>query len=50
MAALREYGYTDADIIEVMAHVALNVFENYVNDVALTELDFPKLERAAIAA
>jgi AhpD family alkylhydroperoxidase len=50
VAALREYGYTDADIIEVMAHVALNVFENYVNDVALTELDFPKLERAAIAA
>jgi AhpD family alkylhydroperoxidase len=47
---LRECGYSDADIIEVMAHVALNVFENYVNDVALTELDFPKLQRAVRAA
>ncbi len=47
---LRETGYSDADIIEAMALVALNVFENYVNDVALTELDFPKLERAVIAA
>jgi AhpD family alkylhydroperoxidase len=47
---LRESGYSDADIIEVMAHVALNAFENYVNDVALTELDFPKLQRAVRAA
>lgn len=47
---LRECGYSDADIIEVMALVALNVFENYVNDVALTELDYPKLARAVRAA
>jgi hypothetical protein len=33
-----------------MALVALNVFENYVNDVALTELDYPKLVRAVRAA
>jgi hypothetical protein len=47
---LRQSGYNDADIIEVMAEVALNVFENYLNDVALIELDFPKLERAVRAA
>jgi len=47
---LRESGCSDAEIIEVMAHVALNVFENYLNDVALTELDFPRLERAVRAA
>jgi AhpD family alkylhydroperoxidase len=50
LVELRENGCCDAEIIEVMAHVALNVFENYVNDVALTELDFPRLERAVRAA
>jgi uncharacterized peroxidase-related enzyme len=47
---LRETGYSDAEIIEVIAHVALNVFENYVNDVALTELDFPRIARSVRAA
>jgi uncharacterized peroxidase-related enzyme len=50
LVELRESGYSDRNIIEVMAQVALNVFENYVNDVALTELDFPRVERAARAA
>ncbi len=47
---LRENGCSDADIIEVIAYVALNVFENYFNDVAQTELDFPRMARAAQAA
>jgi AhpD family alkylhydroperoxidase len=50
MAELRERGCSDAEIIEVVAHVALNVFENYLNDVAQTDLDFPKVERAVKAA
>jgi AhpD family alkylhydroperoxidase len=50
LVELRENDCSDAEIIEVLAHVALNVFENYVNDVALTELDFPRLERAVRAA
>ncbi len=50
LVELRETGYSDAEIIEVIAHVALNVFENYLNDVALTELDFPRIARPVRAA
>jgi uncharacterized peroxidase-related enzyme len=39
---LREFGFTDADITEVVAHVALSVLTNYFNIVAGTDIDFPK--------
>ena len=42
IAAVREAGYGDADIAEVVAHVGLNVFTNYFNNVAGTAIDFPK--------
>ena len=32
----------DAVIAEVVAHVALDVFTNYFNNVARTDLDFPR--------
>lgn len=38
---LRHAGYTDGEIAEIVAHVALNVFTNYFNHVAETETDFP---------
>ena len=38
---LREAGYTDGDVSEIVAHVALNIFTNYFNHVAQTEIDFP---------
>ena len=41
LADVREAGYSDAAIAEVVAHVALNVFTNYFNIVAATEVDFP---------
>jgi AhpD family alkylhydroperoxidase len=50
LVELRENGCGDSDIIELVACVALNVFENYLNDVALTELDFPRIGRGARAA
>jgi len=31
----------DGDIVEVVAHVALNILTNYLNSVAATEIDFP---------
>ena len=37
----RARGLTDAEIAEVVAHVALNVFTNYFNLTAGTEVDFP---------
>jgi uncharacterized peroxidase-related enzyme len=40
-SAVRAAGYTDAQIIEIVQHVALNIWTNYINSVAQTEIDFP---------
>jgi uncharacterized peroxidase-related enzyme len=47
--ALREVGFGDEDIVEILAHVALNLFTNYVNVAFDVPVDFPavKLRRAA---
>ncbi|MDX2022561.1 MAG: carboxymuconolactone decarboxylase family protein [Deltaproteobacteria bacterium] len=39
--AVKDAGYNDAQIIEIVLHVALNTLTNYVNVVAGTEIDFP---------
>jgi uncharacterized peroxidase-related enzyme len=39
---LRRAGYTEGEIGEIVANVALNLFSNYFNHVAATELDFPR--------
>lgn len=44
MAAVRAAGLDDAAIAEVVANVALNIFTNYFNHVADTDIDFPKVE------
>ena len=41
LAALREAGFHEASVIEIVVTVALNVLTNYVNNVALTDIDFP---------
>lgn len=38
---VRQAGYTDGEIGEIVAAVALNLFTNYFNHVAGTEVDFP---------
>jgi uncharacterized peroxidase-related enzyme len=40
----RAAGLTDADIVETVANVALNIFTNYVNHVARTVVDFPEVK------
>ena len=40
-AAVRLAGYTDAQIIEIVQHVALNVWTNFFNNAFATEIDFP---------
>jgi len=40
-AAVRLAGYSDAQIIEIVQHVALNTWTNYFNVVFQTEIDFP---------
>lgn len=44
--ALRAAGLTEAEIVEVVASIGLNIFTNYFNHIAATEIDFP-LVRAA---
>jgi len=34
-------GYTDGEVGEIVAHVALNILTNYLNKTAQTEIDFP---------
>lgn len=41
LAALRAAGFGEADIIEIVLNVALNVLTNYINNVAQTDVDFP---------
>ena len=43
-AAVKDAGYSDAQVIEIVQHVALNVWTNYINTVAQTEIDFPVVE------
>ncbi len=41
LQSLRDQGYSEGDIAEIVANVALNLFTNYFNHVAETEVDFP---------
>ena len=40
----RKAGIDDGLMIEVLAHVVVNTFTNYVNEVADTDIDFPVVE------
>lgn len=44
LAAVRAAGCDDAQIIEIVQHVALNIRTNYVNEVAQTDIDFPLVQ------
>jgi uncharacterized peroxidase-related enzyme len=39
--AVKLAGYDDAQAIEIVLHVALNTWTNYINEVAKTDIDFP---------
>lgn len=41
LAAVRAAGFTDGQIVEIVALVAENSFTNYLNEVAKTDIDFP---------
>ena len=49
IVAVREAGFSDAQIVEIVALVAENTFTNYLNEVAKTDIDFPvvRAEQAA---
>lgn len=43
LLAVRAAGYSDEQIIEIVQHVALNTWTNYINEVAKTDIDFPEV-------
>lgn len=47
--AVKNAGYSDAEIMEIVVHVALNTLTNYVNEVAQTEIDFPAVDEKQAA-
>lgn len=38
---LHEAGFTETEIVEIVATISLNIFTNYFNHIAETEIDFP---------
>jgi uncharacterized peroxidase-related enzyme len=50
LQAARVAGLNDAEIIEVVQHVALNVLTNYTNNVAQTVIDFPEVKPGKLEA
>ncbi len=43
---VKEAGFTDGEIAEIIANVSLNIYTNYFNLVVEPEIDFPKVELA----
>ena len=44
LTLIKEAGYTDQDIIEIVLNVVSNTLTNYVNHIAQTEIDFPEVK------
>jgi uncharacterized peroxidase-related enzyme len=47
--ALRNQGFTDGEIAEIVAHVALNIFTNYFNIALDVDVDFPRVALHQVA-
>jgi AhpD family alkylhydroperoxidase len=41
---IKDAGYNDGDILEIILNVVSNTLTNYVNHIAETEIDFPNVE------
>jgi uncharacterized peroxidase-related enzyme len=49
LARVQAAGFTEGEITEIIGHVALNAFTNYLNRAALTDIDFPKVTAGQVA-
>ncbi len=50
LAEVRRAGFDDGQVVEIVANAVLNVFTNYLNQVAETEIDFPVVRAGAAKA
>jgi uncharacterized peroxidase-related enzyme len=44
LRAVRDAGFSEADIVEIVGHVGMNAFSNMFNRLARTRIDFPRIE------
>lgn len=49
VAALKAAGFDDEGVVEIIAHVALNLFTNYVNVALNVPVDFPGVQLKRVA-
>jgi uncharacterized peroxidase-related enzyme len=49
LEAARTAGFSDGEIAEIIANVALNVFTNYFNIATDVDIDFPKVSYSEVA-
>ena len=49
LQTVKDAGYTDGDVLEIVLNVVSNTLTNYVNHIAETEVDFPKVEAGKFA-
>jgi hypothetical protein len=49
-ATVKAAGYSDEEILEILGNVAVNLFTNYFNHLAATDIDFPRVDAAHAAA
>jgi uncharacterized peroxidase-related enzyme len=50
LAEVRRAGFDDGQVVEIVAETVLNVFTNYLNQVAETDIDFPVVRAGAAKA
>lgn len=48
--AVKSAGYSDEEVLEILAITMFNLFTNYANHMIETEIDFPKVKTAATAS
>ena len=48
LAAIRAAGYSEGEIVDIVAVVAVNIFTNYFNHIAGTEVDFPLVSTSGL--
>lgn len=47
LLAVRDAGYSEAEIVEIITHVGMNVLTNLLGKASRVEIDFPKVALAA---
>jgi uncharacterized peroxidase-related enzyme len=49
LSLVRSAGFSDAQVIEIVTNVALSTLTNLVNNVAQTDIDFPKISAQSLS-